>query len=145
MFKVTDCDLKPRTRQASEIYAIAINIRIMRTFVSVRQQIYSRQSISAELEAIKTKLLLLERSDEDNLEAINDLSEDIRREIDNIYKQLQRSLQKSHRQDPGRSVSRPDSKRLPGSTPTLQTMPAEGRRRSGEEFVEDFEGVDIDG
>ena len=68
--------------------AIAINIRIMRTFVSVRQQIYSRQSISAELEAIRAKLLLLERNDEDNLEAINDLSEDVRREIDNIYQAI---------------------------------------------------------
>jgi hypothetical protein len=30
-------------------------------------------------------LELLERNDEDNLEAINDLSEDVRNEIDNIY------------------------------------------------------------
>ena len=68
--------------------AIAINIRIMRTFVSIRQQIYARQSISAELEAIRAKLSLLERNDEDNLEAINDLSEDVRREIDNIYQAI---------------------------------------------------------
>lgn len=68
--------------------AIAINIRIMRTFVSIRQQIYARQTISAELEAIRAKLSLLERNDEDNLEAINDLSEDVRREIDNIYQAI---------------------------------------------------------
>jgi hypothetical protein len=30
----------------------------------------------------------LERNDEDNLEAINDLSEDIRQEIDNIYQAI---------------------------------------------------------
>ena len=45
-------------------------------------------AISAELEAVKAKLELLERNDEDNLEAINDLSEDMRREIDTIYQAI---------------------------------------------------------
>lgn len=45
-------------------------------------------SFSAELKAIKAKLELLERNDEDNLEAINDLSEDVRREIDTIYQAI---------------------------------------------------------
>ena len=30
----------------------------------------------------------MERNDEDNLEAINDLSEDVRQEIDNIYQAI---------------------------------------------------------
>ena len=68
--------------------AIEINIRIMRTFVSLRRYLSSTQAISAELEAIKTKLELLERNDEDNLEAINDLSEDMRHEIDTIYQAI---------------------------------------------------------
>ena len=68
--------------------AIEINIRIMRTFVEIRNQIYESQVYSAQLSAIKAKLELLERNDEDNLEAINDLSEDIRQEIDNIYQAI---------------------------------------------------------
>ena len=68
--------------------AIEVNIRIMRTFVSLRRYLSSTQAISAELEAIKTKLELLERNDEDNLEAINDLSEDMRHEIDTIYQAI---------------------------------------------------------
>lgn len=68
--------------------AIEINIRIMRAFVAIRTQIYTMNQFSYELEAIKTKLELLERSDEDNLEAINDLSEDMRQEIDTIYQAI---------------------------------------------------------
>mgnify|MGYP007057702425 FL=1 len=45
----------------------------------------STKHLESELEAVKAKLEVLERNDEDNLEAINDLSEDIRKEIDNIY------------------------------------------------------------
>ena len=68
--------------------AIEINIRIMRTFVAIRNHLYTTQRFTAELEAIKAKLELLERNDEDNLEAINDLSEDMRREIDTIYQAI---------------------------------------------------------
>ena len=65
--------------------AIKVNIAIMRTFVVLRKQLYDTKQITQELETVKTKLELLERNDEDNHEAINDLSEDMRREIDNIY------------------------------------------------------------
>ena len=68
--------------------AIYVNIQIMRTFVSIRKQLYTTQQLSLELETIKAKLELLERNDEDNLEAINDLSEDMRREIDTIYQAI---------------------------------------------------------
>ena len=68
--------------------AIEINIRIMRTFVAIRNHLYTTQRFTAELEAIKAKLELLERNDEDNLEAINDLSENMRREIDTIYQAI---------------------------------------------------------
>ena len=68
--------------------AIEVNIRIMRTFVDVRHQMTSTQCISAELNAIKAKLELLERNDEDNLAAINDLSEDMRQEINTIYQAI---------------------------------------------------------
>ena len=68
--------------------AIEINIRIMRTFVAIRNHLYTTQRFTAELEAIKAKLDILERNEEDNLEAINDLSEDMRQEIDTIYQAI---------------------------------------------------------
>ena len=74
----------------------------MRTFVSLRRYLSSTQAISAELEAIKTKLMLLERNDEDNLEAINDLSEDMRHEIDTIYQAIAALSVKANDQEPPR-------------------------------------------
>ncbi len=68
--------------------AIQVSISIIDAFVAIRNYIISTTSISSELTAIKAKLELLERNDEDNLEAINDLSEDIRQEIDTIYQAI---------------------------------------------------------
>ena len=68
--------------------AIEVNIRIMRTFAAIRKYLFTNRQISAELEAIKAKLELLERNDKENLEAINDLSEDMRQEIDTIYQAI---------------------------------------------------------
>ena len=62
-----------------------MNIKIMRSFVYLRKNILSTQIVSAELAALKSRLELLEKNNEDNLGAINDLSEDVSREIDNIY------------------------------------------------------------
>ena len=68
--------------------AIQVNRSIIRAFVAMRNYIMSTKTITSELEAIKTKLELLERNDEDNFEAINDLSEDMRQEIDTIYQAI---------------------------------------------------------
>ena len=68
--------------------AIQISISIIDAFVAIRNHIMHTATFTAELEAIKAKLELLERSDEDNLEAINDLSEDMCREIDTIYQAI---------------------------------------------------------
>jgi hypothetical protein len=65
--------------------AVQVSIAIMRAFVAIRNYIASTTTATAEIEAIKAKLALMERNDEDNMEAINDLSEDMRKEIDNIY------------------------------------------------------------
>ena len=65
--------------------AILVNRSIIRAFVAMRNYIMSTKHLESELEALKAKLELLERNDEENLEAINDMSEDMRREIDNIY------------------------------------------------------------
>ena len=68
--------------------AIQVSIRIMDAFVAMRNYIMTTSTITAELSEIRTKLALLERADEDNAEAVNDLSEDMRRELDNIYEAI---------------------------------------------------------
>lgn len=65
--------------------AIQTSIKITRAFVAMRNYIMSTKHLESELEAVRSKLQMLERNDEENLEAVNDLSEDIRKEIDNIY------------------------------------------------------------
>ena len=68
--------------------AIHANIAIMRAFVAMRNYIASATTVTAELAEIRAKLALLERNDEDNMEAVNDLSEDMRKELDNIYQAI---------------------------------------------------------
>lgn len=68
--------------------AIMANIAIMRAFVTMRNYIMTTQQVTAELAEIRAKLEILERNDEDNIAATNDLSEDMRKEIDNIYQAI---------------------------------------------------------
>ena len=68
--------------------AVNVYIEIMRAFVAMRNYLTNQHVISVELSEIRSKLSLLERADEDNAEAINDLSEDMRRELDNIYEAI---------------------------------------------------------
>ena len=63
-------------------------IRIMDAFVAMRNYIMTTSTMTAELSEIRAKLTLLERADEDNAEAVNDLSEDMRKELDNIYEAI---------------------------------------------------------
>ena len=65
--------------------AIEANIAIMRAFVQVRQYLLTAASFSSELKELRAKVDLLQLQQEENLGAINDLSEDVRREIDNLY------------------------------------------------------------
>ena len=83
--------------------AITTSIIITRTFVAMRNYIMTTTAITAELEAIKAKLELMERNDEENLEAINDLSEDMRKEIDTIYQAIAAlSVKKPTQKEPER-------------------------------------------
>ena len=68
--------------------AIQANRAIMRAFVSMRNYITTTTQMTSELAEIRAKLTLLERADEDNAEAINDLSEDMRKELDSIYQAI---------------------------------------------------------
>lgn len=65
--------------------AIEINREIMRAFVRMRNYLASQQGLSAELTELRSRLCLIERDTRDNLAAMNDLSEDLRRDIDSIY------------------------------------------------------------
>ena len=85
--------------------AILVNRSIIRAFVDMRRFIASTNILSSELEAIKAKLELLERNEEDNLEAINDLSEDMRKEIDTIYQAIAAlSVKENTEQPPRRKI-----------------------------------------
>ncbi|MDR1757225.1 MAG: ORF6N domain-containing protein [Culturomica sp.] len=65
--------------------AVQVSITIMRAFVIMRSYLTSNATVTAELAEIRAKLELLERSNEETMEAVNDLSEDIRKDIDNLY------------------------------------------------------------
>jgi len=65
--------------------AIAANIAIMRAFVQVREYLMLASSVSAELKELRAKVDLLQLQQEENLGAVNDLSEDVRQDIDNLY------------------------------------------------------------
>lgn len=68
--------------------AIQTSIAIMRAFVAMRNYITTTTQITAELAEIRAKLALLERADAENAEAVSDLSEDMRKELDNIYQAM---------------------------------------------------------
>lgn len=65
--------------------AIQVNIGIMRAFVAVRQYLLSANNPTQEIEDLKQRVKELEESSEDTLAANNDLSEDTRKELDDIY------------------------------------------------------------
>jgi hypothetical protein len=75
--------------------AVQVSISIMDAFVAMRNYITTTTVITAELSEIRAKLAILERNDEilrrdseDSLEALNALSEDIRKDIDNLYEAI---------------------------------------------------------
>lgn len=68
----------------SEI-AIQANIAIMRAFVQVREYLLAASNVSAEIAELRAKVDLLQMQQEENLGVVNDLSEDVRQDIDNLY------------------------------------------------------------
>ena len=65
--------------------AIQANIGIMRAFSQVRQYLLTASTVSAELNELRAKVDLLALQREEDLGAVNDLSEDVRQDIDNLY------------------------------------------------------------
>lgn len=68
--------------------AVQTSIEISRAFIAMRNYIVQNHQVTAELAEIRARLEMLERNDEDNMAAVSDLSEDMRKEIDNIYQAI---------------------------------------------------------
>jgi len=85
MFSFTELGVSMLSSVLRSERAIQMNIAIMRAFVAMRSHITSSTVVTAELAEIRAKLELLERNDEDTMRDLNDLAEDTRKEIDNLY------------------------------------------------------------
>ena len=105
---VTNCDRLPATIKHSSVLPsaftqegvaslsgvlkspVAVNayLSIMRAFVAMRNYILQSTQVSAELLELRSRLQLVERDCRENLEAMNDLSEDMRKDIDAIYEAI---------------------------------------------------------
>lgn len=64
--------------------AIEANIAIMRAFVQVREYLLAASSITAEVKELRARIDLLQARQEEDLGSLNDLSEDVRRDIDSL-------------------------------------------------------------
>jgi hypothetical protein len=65
--------------------AIQANIRIMRAFVQINDYLLASSNISAELKELRARVDLLQHQQDENMSALNDLSEDVQKDLDNLY------------------------------------------------------------
>ena len=86
--------------------AIQANIGIMRAFSQVRQYLLTASTVSAELNELRAKVDLLATQGEEDLGAVNDLSEDVRQDIDNLYLAIGElsSRMEEKKQEPRRKI-----------------------------------------
>ena len=68
--------------------AVQVNRAIMRAFVAMNNYLIQVSQYSAELAERRSRLLLVEREVRENLEAMNDLSEDVRRDFDTVFEAI---------------------------------------------------------
>lgn len=68
--------------------AIQVNIAIMRVFVAMRNYLSQASQHSAQINELRCRLQLLEQEVRENLKAINDMGEDIGKDIDAIYQAI---------------------------------------------------------
>ena len=83
--------------------AIQVNISIMRAFVTMRNYVSSVTAATAELAEFKERLKLIEQSCKDNADAVSDLSEDMQKELDDIYLALSQLAAKQKDTDAGKN------------------------------------------
>ncbi len=86
--------------------AVTASISIMRAFVQVRQYLLTSASMSAELNELRAKVDILALQREEDLGAVNDLSEDVRQDIDNLYLAIGElsSRMEEKKQEPRRKI-----------------------------------------
>lgn len=65
--------------------AVQVSISIMRAFVAMRNYIAGTTTVTVELAELRALIELVRRDGEDTLRELNDLSEDTRKDIDNLY------------------------------------------------------------
>jgi hypothetical protein len=65
--------------------AVRVNVEIMRAFVMARRLMLQNHEHTLAIEELRMKMQMLEDALENNLGAMNDLSEEMRTELDNIY------------------------------------------------------------
>lgn len=68
--------------------AIQVSISIMDAFVAIRNCILTRTAESVEIARLRERILKLEQATEEILGGVNDLSEDMRRDIETIYEAI---------------------------------------------------------
>ena len=84
--------------------AIQVSISIIDAFVALRAFVADNQLLRNEVKNIELQLKLLQSEQNQNLEAINDLSEDVRKEIADIYQAI---AELSIKLNENKSTSRP--------------------------------------
>lgn len=65
--------------------AIRVNVEIMRAFVTARRLLLQNREHEMAINELRLKMQMLEDALENNLGAVNDLSEEMRAELENIY------------------------------------------------------------
>ena len=71
----------------------------MRAFVTMRSYMSSVSAVTSELSELKERILTIEQSGKDNAEAISELSDDIQKELDDIYLALSQLAAKQKEND----------------------------------------------
>ncbi len=75
--------------------AIEINRNIMRAFVAARRMLYVSDNVTKEIDCLRDRVSAIEKGYDETLQAVNDLSEDMRSELDDIYLALGELAKKS--------------------------------------------------
>ena len=65
--------------------AVRVNVEIMRAFVAARRLMLQNREHELAINELRAKMQMLEDALENNLGAVNDLSEEMKAELDNIY------------------------------------------------------------
>lgn len=65
--------------------AVRVNVEIMRAFVAARRLMLQNREHELAINELRMKMRMLEDALENNLGAVNDLSEEMRAELENIY------------------------------------------------------------